>query len=153
MRNMRNMTSTERTTLVDTKTLIEKLKINRANHIKEYNEAVEGYLETAREKLNEQYEKAKQEVEKAFSRTREEIVRFDPEKAEDTIVFCRAIQFSLTAPRNFIDAYDQAIEMMEWETREKVELNSTEFRCFIMNKWDWMEEFQSVSAMYNKKGL
>lgn len=151
MRELRNMSSnTERITVVKTSELLETLKKNRENHVKEYEEAVEGYLETAREKLAEQHEKAKDEVEKAFQRTTEELSRFDPEKAQDTIVFCRAIQFTLTAPRNFVDAYDQAIEMMEWETRETVELNTTEFRCFVMNKWDWMEEFKSVSGMYSK---
>ena len=152
MRDIRNMaSSTERTTVVKTSDLLEKLRKNRDNHVAEYEEAVEGYLDAAREKLAEQHEKAKKEVEKAFQRTSEELSRFDPSKAEDTIVFCRAITFALTAPRSFVDAYEQAIEMMEWETRETVELNTTEFRCFIMNKWDWMEEFKSVSEMYNKR--
>lgn len=152
MRDIRNMSSnSERTTLVDTSELLTTLKQNRENHIKEYEEAVEGYLDAAREKIAEQYKNAKAEVEKAFLRTKEELERFDPEKTQDTIVFCRSIQFTLTAPRNFVDAYDQAIQMMTWETREKVELNTTEFRCFIMNKWDWMEEFKSISQIYNKR--
>ena len=152
MRDIRNMASdTERTTVVKTSKLLETLKENRAAHLTEYEEAVEGYLEEARAELEKQYEKAKGEVTKAFDRTSQELERFDPSKAQDTIVFCRAIQFSLTAPRNFVDAYDQAIEMMSWEQREEVELNTTEFRCFVMNKWDWMEEFRSVSEMYNKK--
>lgn len=152
MRDIRNMaSSSERTTVVNTKDLLETLKKNRENHIKEYDEAVEGYLETAREKLGEQHNNAKNEVEKAFLRTKEELSRFDPDKAQDTIVFCRAITFTLTAPKNFVDAYDQAIQMMTWETRETVELNTTEFRCFVMNKWDWMEEFKTVSEMYNKR--
>ena len=152
MRDIRNMASSnERTTFVNTKELLETLKKNRESHVREYEEAVEGYLDAAREKLAEQHEKAKIEVETAFQRTTEELSRFDPQKAQDTIVFCRAIQFSLTAPRNFVDAYDQAIEMMTWETRDTVELNTTEFRCFVMNKWDWMEEFKTVSEMYNKR--
>jgi hypothetical protein len=150
MRDIRNMSSSERTTVVSTAELLKTLKENRESHIAEYKEAVEGYLVTAREKLVEQHEAAKAEVEKAFVRTKEELERFDPEKAQDTIVFCKSIQFTLTAPRNFVDAYDQAIEMMTWETRDKVELNTTEFRCFIMNKWDWMEEFKNVSGLYKK---
>lgn len=151
MREIRNMASnTERTTVVKTHELLKTLKKNRENHVNEYKEAVDGYLEAAREKITEQYNKAKAEVEKAFQRTIEELSRFNPEKAQDTIVFCRQIQFELVAPRNFVDAYDQAIEMMQWETRETVELNTTEFRCFIMNKWDWMEEFKFVSERYTK---
>ena len=152
MRDIRDMgSSNERTTVVETKKLLTQLRENRDTHLKEYEEAVEGYLEAARVKLGEQYEKAKKDLRVAFDRTTEELRRFDPAKAQDTIVFCRAIQFTLIAPRSYVDAYDQAIEMMEWETRDKVELNTTEFRCFVMNKWDWMEEFKSVSEMYNKR--
>ena len=152
MRDIRDMGSNnERTTVVDVGDLKEKLAENRAAHLKEYNEAVEGYLEAARAKLEDQHKKAQVELQKAYDRTTEELKRYDPEKAQDTIVFCGSIQFKLIAPRNYVDAYDQAIEMMEWETREKVELNTTEFRCFVMNKWDWMQEFKTVSEMYNSK--
>lgn len=152
MRDIRDMgSSNERTTVVKTDRLLKQLRKNRESHLEEYGVAVEGYLEAGRVKLGEQHEKAKKDLQVAFDRTTEELKRFDPTKAKDTIVFCRAIQFTLTAPRSYVDAYDQSIEMMEWETRQEVELTTTEFRCFIMNKWDWMEEFKSVSEMYNKR--
>jgi len=152
MRNMRNMgDESERTTMVKTAELLETLKKNREEHVKEYEEAVAGYLEEARKRLEGEFEKAKGELQKAYQRTQRELETFDPTKAQDTIVFCKGISFTLTAPRNFVDAYDQAIQMMEWETREEVELNTTEFRCFIMNKWDWMQEFKAVSEMYLAK--
>jgi hypothetical protein len=151
MRDMRNMGSEERKTTVETAKLLVTLKENRKQHLEEYNEAVEGYLETAREKLDEEFKKAKGKLQNAFDRTTEELDRFDPSTASDTIVFCEGISFKLVSPRNYVDAYDQAIQMMEWETRKEVELNTTEFRCFVMNKWDWMEEFKMSTSLYNSR--
>ena len=150
MRDLRNMASSEeRTTVVTTSKLLETLRTNRASHLEEYKLAVEGYLVEARARLETQHELAKQELQKAYDRAQDELKRYDPAKASDTIVFCKAISFTLVAPRNYVDAYDQSIEMLEWETRETVELNTTEFRCFVMNKWDWMEEFKNVSMRYS----
>lgn len=140
----------DRTTTVNRLDLLKKLKNNREDHLKEYNEALEGYLEEAKVKIEQQKEKALQEVEKAYNRVNHELDNFDPEKAQDTIVFCNSISFHLVAPKNFVEAYDQAIEMMEWETNDTVELSTTEFRSFIMNKWDWMESFKMSSARYLK---
>lgn len=152
MRNIRDMGSdNERTTVVQTSRLLETLKANRAAHVKEYKEAVEGYLDEARGRLEEEFVNAQRQLEKAFERTKHELEMFDPTKASDTIIFCKGISFTLTAPRNYVDAYDQAIQMMEWETREQVELNATEFRCFVMNKWDWMEEFKMSTTNYLNK--
>lgn len=140
---------TGRTTRVLTLDLIKKLKLNRTQHLQEYNESVEGYLEIAKTKIVDKFQEAKKKLKDAYENALSELEKFDPSKASDTIVFCRGITFDLVAPRCYVDAYDQAIEMLEWETREEVELNSTEFRCFVMNKWDWMESFKSVSAIYN----
>jgi hypothetical protein len=146
------MGTEERKIVVNTKELLETLKKNREQHLAEYNEAVEGYLSAANSKLQSQYKKAQHELEKAFNRTKQELKSYDPTNATDTIIFCRGIQFDLVAPRNYAEVYDQSIQMMEWETREAIELNSTEFRCFVMNKWDWMESFKNVSVMYGKYG-
>ena len=148
MRQMRDMSGTERSTVVNTTKLLETLRANREAHVQEYKEAVAGYLVEARQRLEGEFEKAKGELQKAFRRTQQELETFDPEKATDTIVFCKGIAFTLTAPRDYTEAYDQAIEMMEWETRETVELNATEFRCFVMNKWDWMEDFKMSTMNY-----
>ncbi len=151
MRAIREMSGdSERVTVVSTSKLLNTLKANRDAHVKEYKAAVEGYLEEAFIRLEKKYVEAQHELRKAFERTKHELESFDPSKASDTVVFSRGISFNLVAPRNYVDAYDQAIQMMEWETRGEVELNSTEFRCFVMNKWDWMEEFKQSTVSYIK---
>ena len=142
--------NSERETSVHTADLLETLRANRDQHVMEYKQAVEGYLEKAKSLLSEEFGRAKVKLNESYTRAKSELELFDPEKAEDTIVFCRSIQFTLKAPRDHSDAYDQAIKMMNWESRETVMLTTTEFRCFVMNNWDWTDEFQAISGMYRK---
>lgn len=149
MRDLVKMSSAdERVIMVKRFDLLARLKENRELHLAEYNNAVAGYLEEAKSRLEEQYKKARVGIRFALSRATAELERYDPTEAKDTIVFCKAISFTLTAPRHHVDAYDQAIAMMEWDTRDEVELNATEFRSFVMNKWDWMDEFLAVTSSY-----
>ena len=144
---MRGMSS-DRKVVVNKTTLLNKLRENLARHLEDYNDAVEGYKEEAYTKLQAAKEKAQEKLEKAYSRTVNEIENFDPETASDVIVFCESIRFDLVAPKEFSDAYEQAIQMLEWEEREEVELSTYEFRCFVMDKWDWQQEFATSNARY-----
>ena len=155
---MRQMNS-DRKVIVNRERLLKMLRANLANHlddytdaVDDYTDAVEGYKEEAVAKLQVGMEKAKEKITKAYYRTLSEIENFDPSQASDVIVFCEAVRCDLVAPKNFSDAYEQAIEMLEWEERDEVELSSYEFRCFVMDKWDWQDEFVASNARYFKKG-
>lgn len=150
MMNTRTLNNNRNIT-VNRNDLLTTLRTNREAHIKKYKEALDGYLEEAKTKIAEQKENALREVERASKRILNELSMFNPNKAQDTIVFCRGISFELVAPKNYSEAYDQAIEMMTWETKDEVELSTTEFRSFVMDKWDWLEDFEISSARYLKK--
>lgn len=139
-----------RTITVDRLNLLATLTKNKEAHVKEYEAALRGYLEEAKTKIAEQKQKALKEVEYAAQRALNELNMFDPTKAQDTIVFCKGISFQLIAPKNYSAEYDQAIQMMSWETKDEVELSTSEFRSFIMDKWDWVEDFKISSARYIK---
>ena len=130
--------------------LLNTLYENRQNHINIYNKTVEGYIEDATAKLDEEYEKAKIKLEETYKRTKFELENFDPEEAKDTIVFCEPISFTLTAPKTYERDYNQAISMLEWENREDVELTADEFRYFVMDEWDWSQAFTVTSGCYIK---
>lgn len=148
---MKAMMSSDRKTVVNKELLLSKLRDNFVKHMSDYNEAVAGYKEEALTKLDVGLEKAKKNIQSAFDRAVLEIQDFDPEGARDYISFCEAITFNLVAPKKFSDAYEQAISMLEWEERKEIELSSYEFRCFVMDKWDWQEEFTTSNIRYLKK--
>lgn len=138
----------ERTSLVNVPDLLATIRENREKHIQEYKEAVEGYVFEARKTLVSQHEKALKKIATAYDLASRSLDKYDPEKADDTIVLCNSISFNLVAPRCYVDAYDQAIEMLEWDQRDQIELTAKEFRCFVMDRWDWMDDFRNVAISY-----
>jgi len=54
----------------------------------------------------------------------------------------------LDIPVSHLKEYDTAIDMFEWEVSDTVELNNTEFSCFIQDKWEWKEDFTRMSNVY-----
>lgn len=49
-------------------------------------------------------------------------------------------------PDNHGEDYDRAIAMVEMSSGETVELNSTDFEHFILDKWYWKDEFKAKLA-------
>jgi hypothetical protein len=136
---------------VNRQKLVNILYENRTKHIKDYQEALDGYKLAAISKLNEGYEKAKSHLEKNIAAARENINAFDPEKLEsvsDYIQLVDAINIKLPVPRNCRAEYDAAIAMAEWDVRETLELTHAEFQCFVRDIWDWTDNFTAVSNIY-----
>ena len=49
---------------------------------------------------------------------------------------------SLNEPANHEDDYNTAIQMIEADCREEIELEFEEFAQFYLNKWGWMASFR-----------
>ncbi len=114
-----------RTITVKKSQLIEQLKANKANHIKEYNEAVIAYKEEALKQLREQIE----EVEKGSLQAK----------------------LFLTSPINSADEYDKVIQMFEWEINDDVELEQSEFNEFVLDEFDFARDAKFANTMYFMK--
>lgn len=56
----------------------------------------------------------------------------------------------LSVPQDHSESYELAIEIMKWETEEKIELNINDFQCYVRDRWDWKNSFVgSVNAYAN----
>lgn len=142
----------ERTVTVKREQLLETLRSNLQKHQKEYQEALDGYKDLAREKLVRLREKAGRDLEENFDKIAGRIERFDPEEGmSDTVVLLQSLTFTLKVPEDHSDSYKVAISMAEWDVNETVELTQTQFQSFVLDDWDWQDEFKSVSAQYRKK--
>ncbi len=78
--------------------------------------------------------------------------RFDPEDPPSSqMVVLNQIAFHLEVPRDHTKSYDVAIQMAEWEVGETVELTQGQFQCFVMDDWDWKDEFAHLNKRYTSK--
>lgn len=142
----------ERKVTVDRLKLIETLKENRSKHVQKFQEAVEGYVSTARELLQKSFDEAIADATKRFDDIKSKLTRFDPERPEkmpSTWSVMGGVVLSVPVPANHSEMYRTAIEMMEWDTRKEVELTYAEFQCFVQDEWEWKSEFEAITARYS----
>ena len=153
MRQSIEMGWSERTVTVNRLELLKTLRENKEKHQKEYQESVLGYKELAQEKLKEEAEKATRRIANNLEILFKRIEQFDPENPLDNdVVLLQGVHFSLQVPQDHSNAYEVAIQMAEWETKEEIELTQSQFQCFVMDEWDWMRDFKVLNARYSTVG-
>ena len=108
---------------ITTTNLVAKLKENRKKHEAEY------------EKLNKAYREAI--VDSMSSK-----LRAIKEGKDINLIF------SIPRPENHVEDYDLAITMLEYETREEIEIERNEFEQYILDKWGWECGFNATKTFY-----
>jgi len=114
--------------------LLEKVKANRQQHIREYRDACEGYKTQAIARIDE-----------IAADLREKITNLKAGKMIDLV----AVRFGLDAPRSFEKSYDQAIAMLEMSVDDEITLTDHEFAQYVLDDWEWQETFKTQTANYS----
>jgi dsDNA-specific endonuclease/ATPase MutS2 len=109
-------------------TVLKTLKENKENHVKEYNEAVEGWVE-----------KAKQKVQNILD-------QLNSNKAKET-----KIEVHLPKPVSFEKEYTKAISMLEFEVRDEIEISKHDFDRFFLDEWEWKDNFLTNTTFYKNR--
>ena len=110
---------------VDKAKLLETLKENRAKHLAEYTEAVDGYREQAEKAL------------------RKRAIEIRDKKTLHTVID------DLPIPRSYVTDYDRAISMVDWSEDSVIELDPSDFASFVLDEWGWRGQFVGTTSMYN----
>lgn len=108
---------------IDKNALALQLLENRKKHESDFNEAERKYRQ-----------KAISELEKRLAHI----------KAGGEI----DLVFNLPVPREYLSSFDDAIKMLEWEQNETVTLTESDFRQYVMNKWEWTRHFIAGTSAY-----
>lgn len=107
--------------------LIAKLRTNRDEHKAIYDEAVSVYKE-----------RFIREAEKFLMESLEYAKRGEPFKQ----------MVWLPVPEEHTADFDRALEMLEWEVDDEVELSEYEFSQLVQNEWGWAKNFASNTTSY-----
>lgn len=103
--------------------LLTKMRANREAHHAKYKEATESYRLAAIAALTEQLDHA--HAREPFN-----------------------LSFALPLPRDFTEEYDRAIEFFEWDTDEQVVLDRASFNRYVLDEWEWANQFMASTAAY-----
>lgn len=134
--------------------LLETLKQNLDTHRKEYQESLLAYQSLAKERLHKLQRKAQQALADNFAAIEQKIDRFDPESEDhdlsDTVVLLNTLSFNLKVPQDHSRSYEVAIQMAEWEVEETIELTQDQFQAFVLDDWEWQQEFKFLNRSYTE---
>lgn len=116
-----------RTVNVNRQELLQKLRENKAEHVKEFNEAMIAY----RAKLSQEYKELKKKINEAS----------DAELSKMRIVFSNA-------PASHEIDYDEVIDMLSVSVDETIQLDKDSFKAFYKNEWAWTASFKTLVGSY-----
>ena len=108
------------------KELLGIVRENKAKHILAYKEAVEDYLEAARNIVN-------YNVDRVNERTIEAIAK------------CKNMP---VAPKSYEDEYERAIRMLELSVDKEIELEADVFNQLVLDEWAWKNSFAVMASTY-----
>lgn len=119
-------------------TLLEILQTNRAQHIKEYEEAVVDHKALSIKVAKENAKQMKANV-KAVN-------------AGKLYQHLTGLKNGPQAPTSHEKEYNRAIRAVELDVRETIELQEDVFNQLVMDEWTWKEAFTVSNTTY-KAGL
>jgi dsDNA-binding SOS-regulon protein len=103
--------------------LLATLKQNREDHLDLFLKAQEGYRLQVIEVLDERLQQARDG------------------KQVSTFI-------NLPEPKNYTEAFDTAISMVEWAEGATIELDQRDFERYVLNKWEWAQAFIATNSQY-----
>lgn len=102
--------------------LLAKLRENRDIHVKEFNEAKEGFHQAYMDKIDDLIKRAND----GDYKFRVEIIK----------------------PESHEKEYNTIIAMLEMSVEDEIELDEASFRNFVLDEWDWSKAFLEATAFY-----
>jgi len=106
--------------------LLNKVRSNREEHVKDYQEALVAYKE-----------KAIKAIEQLLADAKNGNIGH---------------HVDVVKPREFIKDYDRAIEMIRMSVDTVLELSFQDFDQWVMNNWTWQESFKNSTGLYKSRG-
>lgn len=110
------------TVKVDKQKLREALQKNKAKHVAEYK--------------------------KAHKKWQKQVVKVLEQRLADAKGGKINLSFHLPEPQSSEKEYDTALEQLDWELMDEVELDRTEFAQFIQDEWRWKAGFVQTASLY-----
>lgn len=142
-----------RTVIVNREDLFVTLVQNRSQHIKNYEEALKNYKQELLEKVTKSFEKAEKDLSIRKQELLNRVANLTDEEVkeqDDYVVIINQVVVDMESPKCFSNEYETAIDMVKWDTRDKLELTTAEFNCFVRDKWSWSNTFEMTSMKYLK---
>lgn len=141
--------------------LIKALVENKAKHDALFDAAVAGYWTTAKAQLDEKrkqlYTALDEFQEDAETQLDRVVQKVDAKEILPQSInvkgFTWSSYLSLAYPANHTTDYERAIRMMSASVYDEVKLSVNEFDRYVMNNWEWKNQFVASNSLYITTGV
>lgn len=130
--------------------LLAAIKANYEAHKKAYADAFDGW----KVEVQEQLDKARKAFAKAAKELEERAAAADRDKGDKPVPLYlppTLIGFAKKPPQDHSKDYEAVIRMLEFETGDTFEVEQGEFEAYVMDRWDWKDDFQNTVVGYAGK--
>lgn len=136
--------------------LLQHLITNKAKHDVVLATAIAGYWDTAKEKITQKQKRVteelnewKEDADRGFARFYQKIEAKEELPSHVSIKhFAIDTSLGLIYPQDHSKDYDRAIRMMQASIYEEVQLSVDEFDSYVLNNWEWKQNFLVSNAYY-----
>jgi hypothetical protein len=142
--------------------LLNALTENKAKHDAIFANAILGYWEEAKLRINEKHKEIlsaintyKKKIDFEFDLLNEKIINKEVPPATVGAQICSwNTNLGISYPENHTDDYERAIRMTNMSIYDTVELSEDEFDSYVLNNWEWKKRFLISNSAYlsNIKG-
>lgn len=133
---MHSSDSAVKTINVERSRLLATLTANLVTHRKEYLEARSGF------------ETKRLELLRALATVTQAAVEINTEENRRAVHDAFLAYEHLEKPVDHSNEYEQAIALMQWETRDKIDISVSDFERFVRDNWNWKNKFKLVHSSY-----
>ena len=112
--------------------LLRAVAANREQHRSAFEIALNGFLAESQRELASLVEK----------------VRNRDVRAAKSPFTTRGIYIDLPLPEDHTADYDRVLRMLAMSVDENIELSGQEFRSYVMDDWDWKEQWSASNSLY-----
>ena len=120
---------------VDKENLINLIRVNKQEHIGEYEEALQGY--------KGQYELFLKKALVSIQKHIKDIRDSDYQK-----MFHVSDSFDSPVPKSHADDYDAILSMLNLHCDDKIELSYKDHQSVVMDNWAWKNDFVRTASCY-----
>jgi len=134
--------------------LLATLTKNLTSHKAAYDEAVAGYQDKMLEEIAVAESKAKSQISENIRKAKSRANKFDPTSSETfrgNFTIIDSFSLNLPVPKDYSSVYEKAIQICEYENDQVMKLQYSEFVCFVLDEWDWKQEFNTINSRYIAK--
>ena len=125
--------------------LLQILRENLEAHNEVFNAATQAYYENLRAELEESKGKA-EALAKLLSEKLENVTTTDPNAGMED--FRHGFYIRAVKPTSYESFYKTAIRKAELSQREEFVLADSDFQRYVMNNWEWKNEFINNATTY-----